>query len=59
MLKTTINVMLLTAAQTAFAINLQEGANGDRPERIPRGELRSKMIEELETGGYNIGDEEG
>ena len=59
MLKTTLNVVLLTAAHNAFAINLQEEekCDSDRPMRIPRGELRSLILEELDTGVYNIGEE--
>ena len=59
MLKTTLNVVLLTAAQNAFAINLQEQeiCDSDRPMRIPRGELRHSILEELDTGVYNIGEE--
>ena len=57
MLKTTLNVVLLTAAHNAFAINLQEEEKCDRPMRVPREILRTLILEKLDTGVYNIGEE--
>ena len=61
MLKTSFKVFLLYAAQNTFAINLQEEETCDieRPSFIPRSQLGKLIHDEIETGLYNIGEEEG
>ena len=53
MFKTTLAVMLLSAAQNAHALERRGG--GRRRGRLSREELAEKVEEELATGDYEIG----
>ena len=59
MIKTSLAVVLLTAAQNALSLELQLKSHAiERPVRIDRVELRQLVVEELETGDYDIGNGE-
>ena len=51
MLKTTLSVMLLSAAQNALAIQVPT----TRPPKLTKEQLNEKVAEELATGDYEIG----
>ena len=56
MLKTTLTVTLITAAQDAFALTLEalpEG--GERPPKLTKEQLRELVNAELATEMYDIG----
>ena len=60
MFKTTTNMMLLSAAQNAFAHKmlgkpLGGSLSSDRPEEIPEDQLVDKIDKEKDSGRYNIG----
>ena len=60
MIKTSLAVVLLTAAQNALSLELQLKSQAvERPMKIDRVELRQLVVEELEAGDYDIGNGEG
>ena len=50
MLKATLSVVLLTAAQNAIALNLQQ----ERAARLSKQELKDLIKAELATGDYDV-----
>ena len=56
MLKTTLAVTLLTAAQNALALTLEVLPEGsERPPKLTKDQLKELVNAELATGMYDIG----
>ena len=63
MFKTTTNMMMLSAAQNAYAHKMLgkpiSGGLSDRPENIPEELLDELIAEERKSGRYDIGNGKG